>query len=436
MNRIKIKAILFALISVSVLLSGCTSTNDLSGFLVPPQTTSKMKELKSDISEIAGNDITFLSSAKGNYRNTINFCDIDSDSEDEAIAIYAPQSGEKVAHILILKRSLGNWAQLINFTITGTSVDILSFIDYNGDGTKEIVIGLSSNVADSKGLSIYNVTGTEVKELLTLQYNAITITSTDEILTVSLDKTAGNTANLIKSENSVPKVVSTCPLYSLITSVGNIIFGNTEAGASFFISESLDLSNTLTEIIILENGQITNRTLSNNQLLFDTYLKRAGTPYIQDVDSDNLIEISKSVQIASTSKSSTEPMKLVEWFSFTGTALKHKIYTVINPNERYYIIIPNQWIGKVSAKAEQSASAITFYADDGNGNNTNLFSVYAMSQSEWENKEDKVNWSLIKKSNDRIYCLYIYDPQSQLSNLYSISASEIDKLFVQATLIQ
>ncbi|MBE6903602.1 MAG: hypothetical protein E7480_03240 [Ruminococcaceae bacterium] len=420
---------------VILIMSGCNSVDDLSGFLVPPQTTEKMKELKSDIYKLVGSEITFLQPAKGNFRNTINFMDIDSDEEQEAIAVYAPQSGDSVAHILVLKNSIGHWAQLIRFSITGIGVDIIEFIDYNGDGRKEIVIGVSTKFGDSKGLSVYDISGSSEKELLTHQYNYINITPQNEILTISLNKEKSNKASLIVADNSLPTVVSECNLFSQATAITNIYFGKTEASPAFFISETLDNVNNLTEIISLDNKTIKNLTLNNDITLFDSLLKRAGYPYIQDIDNDGVTEISKAIQPNETIQQGNENMRIIEWFSFSGNSFNHNMYSIINPNEKYFLVFPEKWLGKVNA-IKETGNQITFYIQNENKEKINLFSIYSLSPEDWEKKENKVNWSVLKRNEERLFALYIYDPLSQYSSMLSITPAYIENNFFQATFIQ
>lgn len=432
---------LLTLLIVLFNFSGCSSVGtDVEGFLKPPQSTKEMQKLGGDIKKIIGNDTVPIFPGSGSFRNSVNFTDIDNDGTDEAAVSYLANTEDKLAHILILKKIKDNWVTFCNIKGSGMNIDVVDFIDFDGDGKKEIVAGWQLLETGGKGLSVYSITETGPGEILTTSYTTLFITALDKsnimgIFTVASDiKSAKATGKLIKNENGLPRIVSECVMDGSALSYGSIYYEQAGTGGNFYINESKDDTILQTEIIKWDGASLANLSYANDNLLFADYLRRTGNIYSQDIDSDGLIEIPKNYDISIKQNTLTENISLTEWFNFSGSGFTHKLYSLINSKEIYYINFPANWLNKVLVK--NLGTALTFYIKNVGGNDESLFSINALSPDEWKSKEGLTGWAQIKTYSDRVYALYTFQSLSSAAKNYLPAIEEVRQMFIQTAINQ
>lgn len=448
MKKMKLKFLLFIFIFVLTLSSCSPSGTDLTGFLKPPQTSKEMQVLQDAIKKIVKDTSSMLFPRSGDYKNTMVLKDIDKDEIDEALIFYSSNDDKKLAHILILKMVRGQWVTFADIEGEGNNIDIIDFNDYNSDGRLELICGFGILSSEIKVLSIYSLFESSPKELLTMRYSSIFITEIAKdkpfgILTIinSTNKTnnlTAFTAQFILAKDNLPFVVSECPLNSVPKSFLSLAYGNFNNDNAFYIDEKIDDTYIKTEILSWDGNQLLNISSNIEKSISDENLKRANNILCQDIDANGLIEIPKSaIFVEKQAIISAENIKAIEWVNFNGLTFEHNFYCISNLNERYYIIVPQNWLGSVFAKKDALINGINFYfKKDTVENNELLFSVFAFNKAEWEEKMNINGFSLIKEQSDRIYAVKYETSNSEKARLFIPTVDEIRKLFVQTAIKQ
>lgn len=152
MKRLRL---LTAVLTAAVLLSGCRALS-LYGpdILTPPRASGGRAEIQRMIEEDAGSGSTLIYPSSGDYKSGVLLYDLDHNGTEEAIALYAANSGLSK---LLCAASKGDSFSLIgSVELPSSNVNSLRFADVDGDGRDEIMISCDAG-APLASLSAYAV---------------------------------------------------------------------------------------------------------------------------------------------------------------------------------------------------------------------------------------------------------------------------------------
>ena len=124
---------------LSLSLAGCSSVGlSVENLMHPPRAVGDKAEIQSLIDSVAGEGYTLKYPQSGSHRSAITMKDIDSDSEEEALAFYMPQGDIAKVHLLVMDNIDGKWQAVGDFKGPNTAVESLNFCDLDGNGIFEI----------------------------------------------------------------------------------------------------------------------------------------------------------------------------------------------------------------------------------------------------------------------------------------------------------
>ena len=453
MQNVKLmkKSLILIFLIIATLFSSCSESTDIiSNMLIPPSSNTEMKKIKDKIRKIVGSDITFISPISGNIRNAINFVDIDLDGINEVVAIYTT-AADKMANIIILKKTSSDYQEVAAINTLSNNIDLLEFSDWLQDGKLEMAVGYAVPGSESKGLTIYDLGGTGVTEILNKKYTAISFNDFKSedyksifiVLKNENDFTA--TGKYIKSIDGTLKIVSECKMNRRVKEYSNITSGMMNDVDVLVFSEIIDDTTIETEIVAIIENELVNYTLnSDGSAKYEDILLRKGTVFSQDIDDDGEIEIPLPVPI-SQKNITADTVRVYQWCIFrpvnnqlSSASFPAKFYTVMNTSERYYIIYHMQWLDRVNVKQDATGSIMNFYYNNPSHPEKEelMFSVIAFSPEDYKTKNNDPGYSLILSTTERVYASYIPPSISSEAKNITPTAEEIETLFVQKTLKQ
>jgi len=158
------KLLLVFIVAVGIfVLSSCGyQSSDITDLISLPSPYKLEDRILAKLTEVEADDVSLIYAKRGEYQNSINFFDIDSDGSDEIIVFYrsvkAHSSSGDTANIHIFKYDdKGEIYSLFDIYGDGSSIDKIAFTDFDADGYYDLTVGYVSSYNTTKLFYIYEI---------------------------------------------------------------------------------------------------------------------------------------------------------------------------------------------------------------------------------------------------------------------------------------
>lgn len=425
------KRICAAFVLLTFLLTGCANIIDNTTLIRPPRATGDKAGIQDKIELQAGGKYTFKYPQSGEYRSAITMKDIDSDGNDEAIAIFKPTAEQSGINIMILKENGNEWDILGSFVNNNAEVNRIQFADINGDGNTEILVGMNNYAKASNQLIIYYLKDGSAEQLVMNQtyseiyVNDFTGNGLDEVLLLSLpDSESKGVAQLIAAdENGKDYVVVNTPMNPEVLQYAKITYGlitaasdDKEAVNGLFVDGVKANGCLATEIVYWNKADSTLRS-SYNPEDSTASAERNTQTVSKDINSDGIFEIPL---VKPMPKELLEPSdnicNEIEWMAYdaySGKFIK-VLDTVVNYSDGYYFVVPASWQGNVTARYDAGEKKVSFYEWKRNRIGEPLLVLQTFSDKEWEQLGDTAGYLRISSAKNTVYAVKSVESKSPL----------------------
>ena len=193
--------------------------------------------------------------------------------------------------------------------------------------------------------------------------------------------------------------------------VSDKIVSNGKTKSRVFVDGTFNESEIYTEIIEIDEDNFTiSLPLYNNNTSMLPSTLRVEKIYCMDIDGDGYVEI-PTMEIFPFSQrindENNEQLNLVLWSEFSNYSLNVKYKTLLNSKVGQLAIIPEHFIGKITAIYDEENLNLTFYSVNSGGKIENaLFSFRVFTKPDWE--ENSFNYEMLSQNDTYVYSYLIF----------------------------
>lgn len=357
--------VVLLLLFCAVATASCAQTN-IEDLIALPETGTFEQHIRNKLLEVEADDVSLVFALRGQTQNPISFFDINGDGTDEIIVLYRsfkahPSSGD-TANIHIFAEKNGVITSLFDIIGAGSGIDKIEFVDFNGDGISELVVGYIAAYDSSKMLYVYefdfvnkradNTVSRRYSEFVSTDLNGDGQTDLVSATYKSLDSVAYASFFNYDPFDKCVKESSVTAKLSFSLSPFTMIPFTAENGKNAIVITSRYGTMLLTNEIIVwddKKNQIENisydASAGRKQIAYmNTDYCSLGEYIPTDIDGDGTLEIpicrffdedAASLALTSWQEALLYPYT---WYSFTGDGLKAEFTSYIN-SERSYIFV-------------------------------------------------------------------------------------------------
>lgn len=401
-----------ALLLFSSLCTGCMSRN-AAELLCLPQLPEEYVELQNAINEVLKTGAVYSAPVSGSHRQSVQLCDLNGDGTGEALAFFSVQ-GERPLKIYIYTKSGDSYNKAAFIEGDGTDIDSISYVDMDGDGWMEIIVGWQMG-SDLQMLDIYSMKGFVASSIATTDYTEYTTANLDGddktelfvIRHVGEAKTGEVELYYINADGETESAQA--PLSNGMEKISKLATGKLRDGSdALFVEGSYEENGLVTDIFVAQNGELRNSTLSSRTGLSESTVRQY-TVYCRDVDNDGIMEV--PVPRLLNSKSDTV-YRVLDWYSFNKWGSRsRKLTTYHNYSDGWYLVLPDAWDDSITIRREDTDAgerAVVFSVWNGTDRPaTDFLVIYSIRGENREGMASKDGRVVLYKSNEVIYAAKI-----------------------------
>lgn len=400
--------ILCLLLAAVCLLGGCGIPAAEDMYCLPKRSESYL-DLQSVIDEnMIG--LAYCAPLSGENRQTVQMADLTGDGQAEYL-LFAKGTDETPLKILIFSQEDSQYRLCQTITGNGAAFDLVEYVQMDGEGGMELVVGRQLSDQVPRSVSVYSLTGGELRQLVTTQYTKFLTCDLDTdgskelmVLRPGQAEEDKGIAELYSVRNGTMERANEAPLSAPTGDLKRVITGKLHGGQpGVFVGSSVEEDAIITDIFALVDGRFTNVSLSSEagtsvQTLRSYYV------YADDIDSDGEVELPDLITMipVDTSKDAVQ-QHLIRWYAMASDGSEAvKAYTFHNFVGGWYLELGERWASRISVVPGENTCSFYLW-DDRYTEAQKVFTVYALSGQDREAQSIAENRFVLHKSETVIY---------------------------------
>lgn len=427
LTRLKQIILLLLLCTLIIPLAGCTMIEgNINALMKAPRPNAMQEQLASAIEGALGSNLKYITPSSGSIRNSLVMQDLNADGTDEAIIFYTVIDSNDVtsaANIAVFSEAEdGSWKMIKQINGQSSTVDYVEFWDFSGDGYSDLLIGWTKSET-AKVLMAYDLHSQSEAVLFSDAYNEsrLFFDENDElfIFTLSYDKASGTgTAKVMAVMDRALQTIASCPVDAHFETLSSIIYAKVSANKKAIILDARQGNNAVTQFLFYDRKSLTNPFYVSGVL--SPLLIRETAFVCQDIDKDGIVEIPYTTSLpemsSAASNANLSVMPITNWAELDMEALQtpymdplyYDFSSIVNNTLKYYYIIDSKWMGKITCYYNASDYSTTFYYVRQSDNSfTQMFSIYQLTEEEYDKRIEQGNWYELRKDESKIYAINI-----------------------------
>ena len=350
MNLHKRLCRLSILVVIVFWLSGCGITVQSPVDLIKrPVIETNQRAIRTVIDSNLPLGSTLIRPLESDNLGSVGIFDWDSDGIDDFYAFYRNTDLLEVG-VLVIKQIDGNWKLAARVREVGVDIAFAEFSDFNDDGIKDVILGVSAKDEIFRGITAFQYTDKKrfepvFKELYSeLRIEDVNLDGQRDMLLFKLDRNKFASAHLIEYANGVFKQTSEIAMDAFVSGYYAISYGKVSSDRYGFVLDFSIGSKSASNILYLDKGSL--------KLAFDPFADESTyqltikeSPITsRDVDGDGIIEVGNRRLPSNYYEWSPNPPFFNMWYQWDGIeSLNLIVMNYIDEAEGYRLDFPEFW---------------------------------------------------------------------------------------------
>lgn len=355
---------------ITMLLLCCLMAINLTGCLVrSPEDLYTLPELSADYANLqdALEDLTragwvYAAPVGGSHTQPIQFQDLNRDGVDEAVAYFRDPQGSSPIMICIFEK---NAAELYRKTAEirgeGTAIQSVAYVELDDSPTLELVVNYQ--ISDQVySLHTYSLAKGAVTELLSsgcARYETADLDGDDrwELVLFQMDDAGGKRAEYYDWSDGTLAKKNVAFLSGGLVSISRAKISTLADGEpAIYVTGEYGLreDRLITDILSVSDGELKNITLNGETGSSDATVRSdTGDIFATDINDDGTCEIPFAAEMTHLGAGS---VWMVRWMQYHQSGEETLACTTVwAPLEGWYLEVPQEWNGAVSAQRTESS---------------------------------------------------------------------------------
>ena len=146
-------------------LTGCAFNASAEEMYTLPQLPGEYMELQTQIDAILAGGAEYAAPTSGTNIQAVQMVDLDGDGVEEAVAFFRNSADQQPLKIHIFRTVGDTYEESTRIESSGTSIYSVQYIDMDGDGVREILVGWRVS-PEILAVGVYDVSASQAEPLM------------------------------------------------------------------------------------------------------------------------------------------------------------------------------------------------------------------------------------------------------------------------------
>ena len=382
-----------------------------------PKVSDEYLKLQRNIDSVLNQGAEFSPPTGGPNRQAVQLKDLNGDGTNEVIAFFSILS-DSLLKVYIFEMVGNDYAVAAVIEGVGTAIDSVRYVDMDGDGVMEIVIGWKMGEA-LKYMSIYSIKDYNNVLLAGAEYTGITVfdlngDGNDDIVTLRLSSPeAGAVAEVFTLMPDGEIVKAEARLSSGIEMISRVLSGKLIDGVPAIFVESegkFDQGTLVTDICIYQEGSLTNVSLRWPAGISEETVRQHYQ--CSDINRDGIIKVPTPRLLKPQSETA---FYTVDWYAYNSQGHSSlALATYHNNNDEWFLILPLDWRGKITVRREDAVSGertvVFSFIEGEEGPYRDFLNIYRLTGDKAEERAAQQNRVMLMSEGVAVYAFELLAP--------------------------
>ena len=405
---------LIPMLLITLLLSGCMLTVDQMYCL--PKRSDTYNDLQFAI-DSAMSGLSYCAPLSGENQQTVQEADLDGDGLNEYLLFAKSTQEEKPLRILVFKNQDGTFENTDTIEFNGTSFDQVVYVDLDGDGCTEIVVGKQVSDQVIRSVAVYTMVDNELMQLITVNYaKFLTADLNDDgnqelfVLRPGQTDTDNGIAELYSMRNGEIERYNEVGMSQPADKLKRILVGKIHGGQTAVYTASAVADTALvTDVFLLQDERFVNISLKDGS---DTSVQTMRNFYVyaDDIDDDAIVELPRLITMrGEDTLGKTDTNQLICWYAMTPVGSEvEKMHTYHNFVGGWYMRLGSDWADRVSVTTDSNQYTFSVWNEAGDAQDK-LFTLHALSGQNRESQAEYIGYITLYKTDSVVYVAELED---------------------------
>ena len=406
--------IVLAYLALALGLCGCSLETSAENLFTLPQVPVEYTGLANTLNSYLDSGYEYITPSSGNNIQSLQMIDMDGDGEKEAVAFFRRTADDNPLKILFFREENGTFSLYSTIESGGTSIDSVSFRDFNGDGRLEVAVGWRVST-EVQTVAVYELKPNQANVLMQSGYLRYVVDDLDsdgrfDLLLIRSETEGGCLAEHYTWQEGEMRVGGTCQLRCTPAELnrGSIVCGKLDSQQTAAFVTAVNGGNTaMTNILLCRGGRLINVGADA-----ETGVTEVQYPFSQlrpqDINSDGIIEIPYPEK-----NGTRQTGAFFAWYRFDDRGNSVWVMDTYNDlTDGWYLVLNDDWHGNMNGTrldTTENGTCVTLQV----GGKPVLY-LYSLSGEERERDAQTGGRTLVMQRANVAYAMRITDDGAAL----------------------